>query len=533
MSFPTKIQNDLIRAEKLSKLSPKQWTTNDIAFMQSHLKEIDSINRMREGLPHLFGFPWYSWAKQVFDSQNKVILLTAANQVSKSATMVRKIINWATAVDLWPTLWPGLLPGQKPSLFWYMLPTLSVATTEFETKWESQYLPRNEFKNHPIYGWKAEYHKGEIHQIIFNSGVRIQFRSYTQKPQDLQTASVYFIVLDEECPAHLIPEISARLNATDGYLASCFTATMGQEFWRKAMEPIDKTEETFKDALKIRVSLYESQKYMDGTPSPWTDEKIKRAIQACPTEAEVQRRIYGRFVKSEGLVYEGFSLEKNMSEKHPLPKEWMIFSGIDPGSGGKSGHPTAMAFVAVNPSYTEGRVFLGWRGDGISTSSQDILDKYKELKGSMSIIVQSYDWAAKDFFLIASRTGEAFTPADKGRDRGVALLNTLFKSGMLKIQRGDPELEKLVNELCSLSANTKKTVASDDFVDALRYAIMAVPWDFTSVTMNEKDQKALGIKTEESRPLTEKELRREWFLSQNKKQELTIEDELAFWDDLL
>lgn len=514
----------------MSKTQSKELTK---AEMLEQIRAMEELLTLKVGLPHLFGYPWYLWARQVFESRKKEILLTSANQVGKSSTAIRKNIHLATEPKLWKEYWPGLQPWQKPGLFWYLYPTKEVATTEFEQKWVKEFLPQGEFEKHPQYGWNAEYNKGDIWAIHFNTGVTIQFKTYAQKAKDLQTSSVYHLTCDEELPVDLLPELKARLNATDGYFMMVFTATLGQLYWKMAMEPSTLDEETHRDALKIQVSLFDSMKYEDGSESPWTKEKINRAIANCPTEAEIQRRVYGKFVKSEGLMYEGFSLEKNMSEAHPLPKDWQIFTGTDPGTGGKSGHPAAVAMIAVSPDYKQGRVFRAWRGDGIPTTSADILDKYTELKGPLAPVVQSYDWAAKDFFMIASRRGEAFTPADKGRERGVALLNTLFKSGMLKIQRGDPELQKLVNELCSLSNKTTKTVAADDLVDALRYAVMAVPWDFSAAEMSDETKAKIGIKKEEPRILSEVERRREWILnSQEEKPDESIEDYVDFWNDL-
>lgn len=514
-------------------MSQNKLSSEEYNKRLSELKDMEELLRLKEGLPHLFGFPFYLWSRRVFESKNKEIFLTSANQVGKSTTSIRKNIHLATSPNLWKEYWPGLQVWQKPGLFWYFYPTKEVATTEVEQKWVKEFLPRGEFKDHPQFGWELEYNKSEIYAIHFKTGVTIQFKTYAQKVKDLQTSSVFHLTCDEELPVELLPELKARLNATDGYFLMVFTATLGQMHWKMTMEPSVPDEEKHKDALKIQVSLYDSMQYEDGKPSPWTKEKIQRAINNCPTEAEVQRRIFGRFVKSEGLMYEGFSIEKNMTEKHPLPPSWQIFSGIDPGTGGKSGHPAAMVFVSVNPSYREARVFRGWRGDGIPTTSQDILDKYKELKEKLQPNAQVYDYAAKDFFLIASRAGEAFSPADKGRDRGVAMLNTLFKSGMLKIQRGDPELDKLVSELCSLSHTTRKTEAVDDFVDALRYCIMSVPWDFSAMEMSEDEKIKLGMKIEEARPLTNVEQRRDWVLSADKKQAESIDDEFNYWSDLL
>lgn len=494
------------------------------------IKDMEELLRLKEGLPHLFGYPWYKWAKRVFDARDKQILLTAANQVSKSATATRKNIHWATATDLWPELWPGLFPGQKPNLFWYFYPTLSAATTEFETKWKDQYLPKNDFKNDKKYGWKEEYFKGEIFSINFNSGVSLQFKSYAQKLIDLQTASVYMVTADEEMPVHYLPEITARLNATDGYFLSVFTATLGQLHWKQAMEPSSKSEEKHPDALKIQVSLYDSQFYEDGTPSPWTDAKIKRAIANCPTEAEIQRRIYGKFVKSTGLKLESFALERNLIDPHKIDKDWIIYSAVDPGSGGQSGHPAGIIFIAVRPDYKYGVVFKGWRGDNIPSDSSSILDKYRELRGNMTPLMQLYDYASHDFFSVASKVNENFIPADKSRDAGYGILNTLFKNKMLQIFRGDPELEKLVNEIMSLPVDIDKRKAQDDLVDPTRYIARAVPWDYSDVELFETDEKKLKTPKKQ---LTPSEKRRAWYLGQDEKPaEWTVEDELDYWDDL-
>lgn len=495
------------------------------------VQEMEELLKYKHGLPHLFGFPWYPWARRIFESKNKEIFLTSANQVSKSSTAIRKNIHLATSPGMWKEFWPGLRDWQKPGLFWYFYPTLGVATTEFEEKWVKEFLPAGEFKDHPQFGWEAEYNKGEIWSVHFKTGVTIQFKTYAQKIKDLQTSSVYHLTCDEELPVEFLPELKARLNATDGYFLMVFTATLGQQYWKETMEPTTPDEEKHKDALKIQVSLYDSQTYDDGTKSPWTDAKIKRAIANCPTDAEIQRRIYGKFVKSEGLMFESFSPDRNLAEAHPLPSDWQVFTGVDPGSGGKSGHPAAMIFISVSPTYKEGRVYRAWRGDGIPTTSTDILYKYRELKDKVLPVAQKYDHAAKDFFMVASQLGEAFSPADKGRDRGVAILNTLFKKQMLKIQRGDGELQKLVNELMSLSPKTDKSAAHDDLCDALRYACMSVPWDFSgAISTDDETLKQEAI----PRLKSERDIRKEWALNSDSKsaEMLSVESELDYWDDL-
>jgi hypothetical protein len=455
------------------------------------IEELEMLLRIKEGLPHLHGFPWYRWAKDFFDCTNHMAFLTAANQVSKSSTMIRLFIDWATDQSKWKKLWPNLLPGQKPNQFWYFYPTMETWQNEFETKWEPDFLPRGEYKDHPVYGWRPVYDKGMIKKIEFNSGVTIYCKTYAQKIKDLQSGTVHALGLDEEAPADYMPELQARIRATKGYVRSVFTATLGQEYWRRVMEPNNKEEELFSHAFKQTVSLYDSQTYIDGTKSQWTNERIEEVIAECATDAEVQRRVFGRFVKSEGLKYESFDLERNTINQQHIPQSWGVFAGVDPGSGGKSGHPAAIIFIAVRPDYKEGIIFKGWRGDGVPTANPDILMKFRELKGNMLTMAQVYDYKDKDFQLVATSYGEPFTMANKTRDEGEGLLNSLFKNGMLKIIKGDPELNKLVTELITLSNTTDKRKAKDDLIDATRYTAMAIPWDFSGVidlTKNAKDK---------------------------------------------
>lgn len=489
--------------------------------------------RLKEGLPHLFGFPWYKWAKEIFESTENEILLTSANQCSKSSTAIRKNIHWATSPAEWRKIWPNLMPGQKPGLFWYFYPTHATATTEVENKWVKEFLPRGDFKNHPVYGWKANYSKkGEIHSIEFNTEIEIQFKSYSQKIKDLQSSSVYLLTADEEMPVEFLPELMARLNATSGKFMSIFTATLGQDHWRRAMEPVNGEEETHKTALKKTISLYDCRFYEDGTPSPWTDEKIKRAIANCPTEAEVQRRIYGRFVKAHGLKYESFSLEHNMCDPFTIPDDWLWYSAIDPGSGGQSGHPTGIIFIAVSPDHKRGVVAKAWRGDKIPTDNTYVLNKHKEMRGDLTIAIQSYDYANKDFFNTACSVNETFVKADKARNAGAGLLNTLFKTRKLKLFRNDPEIGKLVQELMSLPMEIDKRVAQDDLIDPARYAAMSVQWDMSDVEFFETDD--AKVKKIPQPLLTPSQQRRQWFLSgEGKKQDQTIEDELAYWNEMM
>lgn len=438
------------------------------------LQELEQQAYLSETLPHIFGMKHYFWSLEWLNSVNRMNFLCAANQIGKSSANIRKAITWATSPDLWPKLWPS-----TPRQFWYFYPSMRVANSEVAEKWVKEWLPRGEFKTHPVFGYKIEHYQKQIHSIVFNSGVTIYFRSYEQSIANLQTSSVHAIFADEEMPIRLYDEIMVRTAGASiqGHFHMVFTATLGQEMWREVMEEKGEKEK-FPDAAKWCVTMYDCLRYADGSKSPWTIEKIEGQKKRCKSPAEIERRIMGRFVQDEGLKYEAYSTKVNFVKPYLIPHDWLRFSGVDLGSGGKQGHPGAIVFLAVSPDFKKGAVYLGWRGDKIETTAGDIFQKYRLLKGKETIVGQYYDWQAKDFHTIATRLGEPFMPAEKSHEIGEQILNVLFKNQLLDIF-DTPELRKLDIELSNLRIDTPKGKAKDDFTDALRYASTRVPWDFS------------------------------------------------------
>jgi phage terminase large subunit-like protein len=408
-----------------------------------------------EGLPHRYGWKWYSWARKFYESTNQTTLLCAANQISKSSTQIRKCIEWATNRELWPKLWKT-----KPLQFWYLYPSKDVSTVEFHKKWVEEFLPRGEFRKHAVYGWKEELENKKIHAIHFHSGVSVYFKTYGQDMQHLQTGTVHAIFCDEELPEEAYAELRLRLAATDGYFHMVFTATLNQDFWRRAVEGEGK-EEAFPEAFKQQVTMYDCIFYEDGTPGAYSEEKIDRIKGQCGSETEIQRRVYGRFVTEVGRVFSSFDATRHYVKQFTLRQEHRIYVGIDIGGGGTS-HPSAIVFLAVEPDLKKGTIFRGWRGDGVTTTSGDVMEKLRSLRGGLQPLGQAYDYSAKDFGTIATRLGENVQKADKSHDVGEGILNTLFRNDMLFIV-DEEELRKLGGELSSLMKSGSKTTKKDDF----------------------------------------------------------------------
>ena len=450
---------------------------------------------LREKLPHLYGFKMYKWQKEYFeDMSHSEYFLVAANQTGKSSIQIRKRIHIATCPELWPKLWPRMFkvnPNTKP-MSWYLYPNQTTTLDEYYEKWVKTLLPKEEYKDHPVYGWKAEIRNKILKSISFNTGYTIYFKTYNQNVMDMQAGTAFAIDADEELLVELYPELVARLFATDGQFSMAFTATIGQEEWKDVMD-VGSTRETHREAWKRTISLYDCGQYHDGSPSEWVPARIEQKKAMCLNNSEVRRRIYGEFVRSEGLKYAGFSRERNLvkyprghegQEYRGVPKGWHVYSGVDIGSGGTANHPAAYTFVSVNPDFTKLRVFKCRRLDKVETTASDILDFYKQDRGKIIPVMQCYDWASKDFGTIAERAGENFTKAEKSHEIGEQILNALFKSGMLKIYDDGVEAPKLARELESLSIGAEKRRAKDDLIDALRYAITKIPVDWSKIIID-------------------------------------------------
>lgn len=501
-------------------MKPTKFPSLDISHLSEEekvkrlnlLKEIKHLetrkSQFHESLPHLYKFKFYTWARNFFKSTNKMNFLCAANQIGKSTTNIRKCIEWATNVKFWARLWPH----KTPKVFWYIYPSAEVATIEWHTKWRDL-MPCGDFEtSHPLYGWKANFDsKKNIKSIEFASGITIFFKTHTQSAQNLQAATVDAVFADEELPEHLYSEISFRIIASNGYFHMVFTATLGQEIWRRTMEPRDDEIPLFPDALKICASLYDCEFFEDGTPTHWTPARVLEVEAKCKSETERLRRVMGRFVSEEGRLYGSFEPELNRCEPMPVPPTgWHVYVGVDPGSSGSTGHPAAISFVAVAPDYKRGRVFRAWRGTTDErTTAGDVFEKYLQMSRDIRVVERRYDWSAADFATISERAGVTFNKAAKARDLGVSAMNTLFKARMLELCHGDPEVDKLSSELLNVKTVEKSNERrGDDLCDATRYAITAIPWNWEGLNFVEEErQKQLSF--EQDRAPTEKELQAE------------------------
>lgn len=475
---------------------------------------------MIEGLPHLYGHKFYKWSREFFEYEGRYLFLTSANQVGKSSINIRTCIDYCVNPERWQ-MW-----DRKPLTFWYLYPTKELASVEIESKWVPEFLPRGKFEKHPQYGWHLDKRQSNISALHFNTGCTVRFLSYMTSQEALQSQTVWTVFFDEELPSELWPELVMRTSSTSALngpaVRGVFTATLGQNFWYEVMEVKGKGER-MPFAKKLQVSLYDCQKFEDGSPSMWTLEAIKEREMACGTEAQRQIRIMGRFAKEEGLKYPTFSREKNVKPPTAVPHDWHWFAGVDPGGGGKS-HKAAICFAAIRPDYKYGRIIRCWKGTANEdTTAGDVFTKFQEMRGSRQLMGQFYDWAAKDFQTIATRNGEPFQQADKSHDTGESIINTLFKNEALDIDDTEENVD-LINELITLRRDTAKKDANDDCCDSARYCLTKIPWNLEGLVIKSAQLPRKPLNPDEQRLQNARG-------GHIQEAQFNIEDEIREWNE--
>jgi hypothetical protein len=463
---------------------------------------LEKKRALQEGLPHLYGQKFYHWSREIFDSYHRYIFLSAANQIGKSAIAIRKNIHLATE----PKTWAKISRRAQPTLFFYFYPSLKLARREIQHKWIAEFLPRGEYKDHPQYGWKLTDNSEKL-SIRFNTGIEIQFLGYSHGKSDLLSlaaSSPSHITIDEEVDPSLLPEILMRLQATRGMFLAVLTPVLCYPYFKEIFEGRN----VIDGALIKTISMYSCLKFEDGSPGLYTKEDIQKRRALLGSQAEIDRRIFGKYTAPEGLAYESFRRERNVKPYEPIPEDWLWYTGIDLGTGGKENHPAAISFTAVSPDFKKARVVRVWRGNkNEETTNTDVLNKYLEMRselcGKRAVTGAYYDWAAKDFGIIATRANVAeLQKANKDRSIGVATMNALFKNDMLSID-DIPENYVLIDELETLRHDAKKTSALDDATDATRYSVSSVAFDFTDIANGAIPEP----EPERNRPYTTDEIR--------------------------
>lgn len=459
-------------------------------------------------LPHLFGRKNYQWGWDAITTRARQVLLCGANQISKSSTFIRKNVWLATASSLWTKYFP-----KDPNVrtFWYSYPSQDVTRAEWGTKW-MEWMPAVPAGHHlhKAYEWAVQPAKSSrlltggfanprvrtcVPDILhFSTGMSLGFRTYSQSVSTAQATSVHMFTADEELPFDRFGEAMARLTATGGIFNMGFTATLGQIEWYRAMMRIGQEDEMLPGAWKKCVSLYDCRTYMDGSPGRWSSEKdIEEQIRKLGSPDEVAKRVHGQFVMTTGRAFHAYDAAKVRIAKYERsPRGLGFVAVVDPGTGGEKGHPAAVMTLAVDRMNNVICVWNCWRGDGISTTSNDICKKLDEMTTGLTLEALVYDHASRDFRLTAEdyfrQKGRAVSIVEAKKDRttGFERVNSYLQAGALVVPDTAPNgcvwfdpsgVQRLHDEFRTVlrqEVGKKSHGFRDDLTDCLRYACMHI-----------------------------------------------------------
>jgi hypothetical protein len=462
--------------------------TNEITLLRAKRDKLKKIQEIKHGLPHLYCFPFYKWQRDSWNDTSTFQFDFAANQVGKSSINIRKCIDYATN----PSRWKIFL--RQPRLIFYLYPDKKTATREFETKWVPEFLPRYTYRDDPQYGWKEEWDGKDISSIAFNTGITIYFKTYgvgSDHAHTMQASTPAIVACDEELPTDLFPELSMRI-ASPANKGAMFwmvcTPTRAQIYWSKVQSGKIKL-----PSSSVRtISMYDCLVYEDGSKSLWTKERIQQIEQSLPSQREIDIRVHGLFKPSvDSIQYPTFDRDRHIIEPHDV-STWELYCGIDYGIGGLNAHPPAISIVAVSLNYEQARVVKLWKGDdGKKYTVDDVINIYLGFCHTLDleqIPNTYYDWACGEMGVIAENKGLSFQKAEKSRELGINLINSLLKNDMLLIFKDkEEEYLKVCDEFETLTTDTNKRKSGvDDLVDAIRYSITKITFSFRNIKINTK-----------------------------------------------
>ncbi|WP_417353617.1 hypothetical protein [Flavobacterium alkalisoli] len=439
-------------------------------------KQLEAREKLIKYLPHKYAYKLYHFQQEFIEATEKYCFATCANQIGKSTAQHLKWVTMSTDTELRDKLWPV----RKPSLFMFLYPDRKTILREWKTKILPYVMPQGPYKDHPIYGWEAEMDGKWLNAIHWNSGTTTNFATYNQDVHSLQSSSPNVIFCDEELAWHLFPELNLRLASpflgfTQFNMVA--TPTKGQV---EVKDIMDGRAMNGPQTRIIRASMYDCIKYADGSPSPWTEEKIK-AIEATLTPKQIELRVHGQFIMADGLKYPTWDRNKHIIPYRTLPKNWQYVAGIDYGSGNgtSEGHPSAISIIAHNPDYSKFVNVMMWRGDGIDTTCEDVILQYISMTRKLDRPVSRafYDWASKDLHTHAIRLGLSVEKANKDSAHGESTFNALLKNDSFHVMQkeDDEHPEKLAREMEGLTQDAPKRKAKDDLIDSNKYILSSLP----------------------------------------------------------
>lgn len=205
------------------------------------------------------------------------------------------------------------------------------------------------------------------------------------------------------------------------------------------------------------------------------------------SDAWVAQYIYCSLGVTDGAVYPEFI--DNMVDDFPIPPTWKRIVGFDKGFA----HPTTLIMGAVDPNtsiiyfykeYSEANMPLPYHAKNVKEMLKGIPLLYPP-QADPSIVNRSDHDGRSYQDLFYAHSGIWLELANNSIDAGIERVRTYMNLGKIKFFKS---LHKLKDEMVKYvykEGKDKPVDVGDDLVDALRYAVMALPEnpnDFNTTT---------------------------------------------------
>ncbi len=400
----------------------------------------------------------------------------AGNGAGKSWTASARVARFVTETP----------PPEPNTLFWVVNKNMDQATSNcwgqnlgkfIRPDWVESIYWHNEKMGRPR-AVKLKPHANGHNYLI-------EFKSYDQGREALQSANIAGFWCDEQCPFEILTEIWARTRKWDFAGSKFYTLT--------PLEPDPKLEEIFHERDK-----YPSWKFyrFNTRLNDTLDPKYVRQITENELPELIETRLTGAFAVYEGQIYKTFSTKTHVVEPFPIPRTWKHVRGLDLGWS----HATACVWLANDPAADRWYVYREYLKSKTSLEDHvaEINDDWltKEVRGPTYA-----DPAAAQELHEMSKRGLHTALAAKDVKKGIATVQSLLRPA----EDGQPKLyifnncENLIREMRTYIWNPKKPdaplKAGDDLVDALRYALFS-----HLVQTPTKETTVLGPKLERKLP---------------------------------
>lgn len=314
-----------------------------------------------------------------------------------------------------------------------------------------KWIPKKEVKK--IY-WMSN---GVIDKIDLMNGSTIGFKTYDQGRKAWQGPVRDLIWHDEEAPGDIIEEARARLTRPGARFIFTMTPLLGfTQIYEDFVEDI-------KPWRKLLVaSTYENKKHLTG--------EYFETMESMDEQTK-QQRLFGQFVKLEGLVYSEFKRSVHVIRHiDPDIKRYVFLGGMDFGAS----HPTAFLIAGID---IDDNVYIFGEYKETGLGFDEYALGWKRLSTGYQTRRVFRDPSAKQAGIEMRRLGiKNIVPGINDRGAGINLIQSLLKSGKLFISTNCPELiyEFEHHRYQKLKAGQKDAdviKVDDDLLDCLKYML--------------------------------------------------------------